>query len=86
MSNNTDSHNFALGKPIVLAPLIAVTALLVVLLGVAVILFARNRQARIARLRERVGLAESRVNALLKIHQVFKALNFILYHVALFLA
>jgi len=44
-------------------------------LGVAVVLLTRNRQVRIARLRERVGLAESRANTLLKIHQVFKILQ-----------
>lgn len=71
MSNATDSDDeFALGRPVVLGPMVAVAVLLVILLGVVVILFARNRQARIARLRERVGLAESRVNALLKIQQV----------------
>ena len=71
MSNSTDSDSeFALGRPVVLGPAVAVAGLLVVLLGLAVFLFARNRQARIARLRERIGLAESRVNALLRIQQV----------------
>lgn len=71
MSNTTESNSeFALGSPVVLGPAVAVASLLVILLGIAVVLFARNRQTRIARLRERIGLAESRVNALLRIQQV----------------
>ena len=72
MSNTTNSDDevFTLGRPVVLGPIVAVAVVLVVLLSVAVFLFARNRQARIARLRERIGLAESRVNTLLRIQQV----------------
>lgn len=72
MSNTTDSadDDLAFGRPVVLGPSIALAVALVILLVVAVFLFVRNRQARIARLRERVGLAENRVNALLKIQQV----------------
>ena len=72
MSNTTDSadDDVAFNRPVVLGPSIALAVALVILLVVAVFLFVRNRQARIARLRERVGLAESRVNALLKIQQV----------------
>lgn len=69
-SNATDTDDFELGRPVVLGPIIAVAVVLVALLGIGVFLYARNRQARISRLRERIGLAESRVNALLKIHQV----------------
>ena len=76
MSNVTDSDNdFVLGRPVVLGPAVAVACLLVILLGITVLLFARNRQARIARLRERIGLAESRVNALLRIQQVLIKFN-----------
>ena len=72
MSNATNSDDdLAFDRPVVLGPAIAVAAALIILLVVAVLLFVRNRQARIARLRERVGLAESRVNALLKIQQVY---------------
>jgi len=71
MSNETDSDDLVLGKPVVVFPLVAVSGLLVILLGVAVVLFARNRQVRIARLRERIELAETRANTLLNIHQVF---------------
>ena len=71
MSNATESDSdLVLGSPVVLGPAVAVASLLVILLGIAVILFGRNRQIRIARLRERIGLAESRVNALLRIQQV----------------
>lgn len=71
MSNATSSDDdFSFDRPVVLGPTIAVAGALVMLLVIAVLLFVRNRQARIARLRERVGLAESRVNALLKIQQV----------------
>ena len=72
MSNTTDSadDDLAFDRPVVLGPSIALAGALVILLVVAVLLFVRNRQARISRLRERVGLAESRVNALLKIQQV----------------
>ena len=71
MSNITDTDNdFALARPVVFGPAFAVIGLMVILLIVAVLLFARNRQARIARLRERIGLAESRVNALLKLQPV----------------
>lgn len=72
MSNATDSDDdFTLDRPVVLGPVIAMASLLVILLGIAVLLFARNRRARVTRLRERVELAESRVNALLKIQQVY---------------
>lgn len=71
MSNTTDSGDeIGFDRPVVLGPAIAVAGILVILLGIAVFLFVRNRQARITRLRERVGLAECRVNALLKIQQV----------------
>ena len=55
MSNINDADiDFALARPVIFGPPFAVIGLMVILLIVAVLLFARNRQARIARLRERI--------------------------------
>jgi len=72
MSNSTYSEGVAIADPVLAGPVLAIAVIIfVVLFAVVVVLvYKRNRQARIRRLRESVQLAARRLQTAIQLKQV----------------